>query len=242
METIMTFPCTTSINCDSILSFCVGDNKYIRLNNEYTYSVTHNKFINAPDFIPGQCIRGINNKIPTHTCIVGNKFLTPNLNVYNDDLSLYTTLDGSMLRMKTDDYILSYDNNTKKTHIYSVDFEYITTLDGQLECIEQHNIIYKNERNQFLYNIKTEATMLLEHQTILIDDLVITHGPKTALTINKLKKNNNECSICMVILTEKHALVPCGHTNICSECYANLDDHRCPICRTNIANRIKLYL
>lgn len=48
--------------------------------------------------------------------------------------------------------------------------------------------------------------------------------------------------VCVVCLTEKRntALVPCGHVCVCFDCAANL--RACPLCRTPIQYRQKLFL
>lgn len=56
--------------------------------------------------------------------------------------------------------------------------------------------------------------------------------------------NPNEelvCIYCMDELTETFALVPCGHTNLCTKCYTDQNLKHCPICRKDINMRIKIY-
>ena len=54
----------------------------------------------------------------------------------------------------------------------------------------------------------------------------------------------NECVVCHDYLESKNAIVPCGHTNLCNDCYININkkDNTCPTCRTPISNFMKLYM
>jgi C3HC4-type zinc finger (RING finger) protein/collagen triple helix repeat protein len=53
-----------------------------------------------------------------------------------------------------------------------------------------------------------------------------------------------ECVICMhdIQYDKRDALIPCGHTTICSDCIIKLTGQKCPICRTEIEGSITIYL
>ncbi len=61
--------------------------------------------------------------------------------------------------------------------------------------------------------------------------------PIIPVTSNEIQ---SECIICLHSNNDKYALVPCGHTNICSNC---LNDNiiKCPTCHTTIITKIKLF-
>jgi Na+-transporting NADH:ubiquinone oxidoreductase subunit NqrC len=59
---------------------------------------------------------------------------------------------------------------------------------------------------------------------------------------SKIENRNDECSICMLDIKHKIAMVPCGHTRICEECIGKLDRKNCPFCESKIDNYIKIYL
>lgn len=55
------------------------------------------------------------------------------------------------------------------------------------------------------------------------------------------KNDNKACSVCLDDIDEVYALVPCGHTNICTSCYDNKKLSQCPVCRKDLNMRIKIY-
>ena len=66
---------------------------------------------------------------------------------------------------------------------------------------------------------------------------------KNEIDIKSIVNPNEElvCIYCMDELTETFALVPCGHTNLCTKCYTDQNLKHCPICRKDINMRIKIY-
>lgn len=52
--------------------------------------------------------------------------------------------------------------------------------------------------------------------------------------------NFNKCCVCYNQLEVKKVIVPCGHTNLCDNCYKKINE--CPICKTPIQNFIRLYM
>lgn len=77
-----------------------------------------------------------------------------------------------------------------------------------------------------------------EHGATFIDIAnknIITYGKKEP-------KPGKDCVICFTDLTKtaKYCITSCGHSSFC-ECINSLQDKKCPICRKNIDNIIKLY-
>lgn len=50
----------------------------------------------------------------------------------------------------------------------------------------------------------------------------------------------HECVVCFEDIEEKYAFVPCGHTSVCSTCSPRLN--QCPECRSEIKQRIKIFI
>ncbi len=53
--------------------------------------------------------------------------------------------------------------------------------------------------------------------------------------------NTEECLICVTPCKQKYALVPCGHTQMCINCYNKLQQKKCPLCNNQINSIIKIY-
>ena len=48
-----------------------------------------------------------------------------------------------------------------------------------------------------------------------------------------------ECRLCLEVSTDNHALVPCGHYNLCESCVGRVQV--CPFCRDDFTSRLKLH-
>ena len=74
------------------------------------------------------------------------------------------------------------------------------------------------------------------HEEIV--ETVDQHGfPRMQLRKNVFSET--ECAICTRELAERYVTVPCGHINTCKECLTNMK--KCPICRQDITNVIKIH-
>ena len=50
------------------------------------------------------------------------------------------------------------------------------------------------------------------------------------------------CSICFEPRTQTYLLTPCGHATFCENCATHFcDDKKCPICRTVVTGKIKVF-
>lgn len=56
--------------------------------------------------------------------------------------------------------------------------------------------------------------------------------------INNKNDNKDLCVVCLLSIDEKHVIIPCGHTQICSDCIQRIT--LCPICKINITSTLKL--
>ena len=49
-----------------------------------------------------------------------------------------------------------------------------------------------------------------------------------------------ECAVCFAALSDRFAMVPCGHTELCAACLQTAQD--CPICRQRKAGTLRVFL
>ena len=70
----------------------------------------------------------------------------------------------------------------------------------------------------------------------------ITEEPNDTNIISNIEnKNIKECCICITQYKQKYVLIPCGHTQVCFNCYNKLQQKKCPLCNKQIKNIIKMY-
>ena len=144
--------------------------------------------------------------------------------------------------------------------LFNLHFKHLTTINKQIMFID--NSQYKNnflvffddkittklDGKYFLYDAEENVYMKIDDAQFNLDNCVIFSSTyntyNTYNTPNKLnvfsEKNCLDCSICLDTITEIHALVPCGHTSLCTKCFKQ-NVIKCPICRKNIEKRIKIY-
>ena len=62
--------------------------------------------------------------------------------------------------------------------------------------------------------------------------------------LNRFKKYRKRvnCCVCLLKIPRLSSLVPCGHCNMCDNCFSKLKQKLCPICRQKILKRIRIYL
>lgn len=136
--------------------------------------------------------------------------------------------------------------------LFNHNFKHINTINKQIMFID--NSQYKNNflvlfddkiatklnGKYFLYDAEENTYLKIDDTQFNLDNCMIFSS-----TYNKLnvfaEKETIDCSICFDIITEYHALVPCGHMSLCTSCYKQQNVIKCPICRKNIEQRIKIY-
>jgi len=76
-----------------------------------------------------------------------------------------------------------------------------------------------------------------------IPPIIISNQPVENVNESMIDSKNNtvECCICFEALTNKIALVPCGHTTFCSECIDKLREKKCPICMQRYRSVISIF-
>ncbi len=95
-------------------------------------------------------------------------------------------------------------------------------------------------------NTNTNANLSKNTQTIITkyneNNENSENNTNTNTNLSENNENTTECCICMTQYKQKCALTPCGHTQMCFDCYNKLQKKKCPLCNTQINSIIKLYL
>ena len=130
--------------------------------------------------------------------------------------------------------------------IYDGDFKLINKL-LNIYCNDQKTGINKN------YIVLTNPQYLqvydfINNKIVFEDTVCFTfkrwhnnllfHSNNSHIKVHEII-NKDGCSICFEDIKEKYACVPCGHTTTCLNCLKDLTN--CPICRTNIESKLKLF-
>jgi hypothetical protein len=121
----------------------------------------------------------------------------------------------------------------------SIEFNISGTYDFTKLCVQatkQHTGKYNN---QIFYNLALDLSLLedFRHVTLKASDphVYLEHSTKN-------KKEAKESCLCVVCYEQKldMLLQPCNHACCCALCAALVQ--KCPVCRSPITNRIKIYL
>lgn len=123
--------------------------------------------------------------------------------------------------------------------------EFINMLFGiNHEIIFKHGYLFTDN-----ISITTDNIRKLWNIQDIINKIQTDYFLKPIIRENSIKQKDVkkdeieliECVICIEKTDELYALVPCGHTNICTSCYDNQKLSQCPVCRKDISMRIKIY-
>ena len=96
--------------------------------------------------------------------------------------------------------------------------EYLIEVSSTIGKQPSKDLIECNLENEFLDQISDEDENVIEHR--------------------------QQCVVCLRIRQETHVLVPCGHGNLCSDCAIQImsaDIKRCPTCRSEIIQSVRLF-
>lgn len=184
---------------------------------------------------------------------------------YMEDKSIII-YDIDMKKVKTEKYehnvfgvcfwdnyfnVTIYDKKSyRESIIYNLNFNLILKLNisGDINKIVAYDNdligIYQthtnNEKKYYIYDLKKDKEYPVNGSLVKIKNGIIhTIDNIGSIILQKIKID--ECHICFNELNENFALVPCGHTNVCSKCYGNNSLKKCPICDKEISMRIKIY-
>lgn len=129
---------------------------------------------------------------------------------------------------------------------------------GSIRCVcNIHNdiVIVKkryddktNDKYDNYYNIKTRNFVGEGLFISTIDNFIVEYSEEDKCIImkeiikelNVIEDQNDICKICYEHLTKRIAIIPCGHTCICKKCSELINV--CPICRTEKAGTVELFL
>ncbi len=105
--------------------------------------------------------------------------------------------------------------------------------------ILRNNILQNNtfELGQLLNN--TLSYKIIPKQNNENNTNYITNNENNTnyVTNNTNNENNSNilCSVCLTYIQQKYALFPCGHTQLCKDCYKQLlIPKKCPLCQSKI--------
>ena len=94
------------------------------------------------------------------------------------------------------------------------------------------------------------SNKISEMPSKLANKLLVERTPKVPIferqrRLQAMKNPNYEeptCSICFEPRTQTYLLTPCGHATFCENCANHFcNDKRCPICRTVVTGKIKVF-
>ena len=133
-----------------------------------------------------------------------------------------------------EDYRIKIKNNLDKINVF---LDFVTKLNNipsdHYKLLKESIDILIDDTNESekLNEIKTKYTTSKANYMKYLNEL---------LHINSINIGN-KCSICLTNIVSNY-YNPCGHT-ICEQCdhFDNEENHRCPICRSNIIERRKLF-
>jgi hypothetical protein len=105
---------------------------------------------------------------------------------------------------------------------------------AQREAAEMSDVLRVAAESEAAEAAAAAAEVLHVEATALTDSLVVPSDPS-----QPTKATDAMCAVCLAA-TVTHVLVPCGHACFCTECVEQLPN-QCPICRANIALKVRLY-
>jgi len=179
-----------------------------------------------------------NNKLNIYDCHTLKLIKT--LTTKNEITCIRTSKNGLILE---DSVINNHGSGFQSNDIYNWNLEFIKSISMQIMFSENDFVIaFKTWDENYFYNIKKDTFTKIDGSVIdLKDGIIHVYTKQNEIKLLKQKADDIECSICLNNLTETFALVPCGHTNLCTKCYTDQNLKHCPICRKDINMRIKIY-
>ncbi len=160
-----------------------------------------------------------------------------------------------MLKVGTKIIFININNNT--TIIKTWDYKNINIQSIILDNYISINMINNNTTwNCILYDyqnneevINKEGFIINKNDDVssnywLQDESIIIIQNKDEREILKLRDvdelpDEQKCVVCFQMTDRKSALVPCGHTQFCSNCISKFTS--CPVCRADVSTYIKIF-
>lgn len=87
--------------------------------------------------------------------------------------------------------------------------------------------------------LSTQLVRILTLDRGILNDPDIFSDQVSQLDENEKADPSNLCKICFS-KKANIALIPCGHSNFCKDCVMKFDTE-CPVCRTPISGKIKIF-
>jgi hypothetical protein len=164
------------------------------------------------------------------------------LKILDKQLNLKTTLAADKFYYFDDECFAVYAKANNTCSFYDANIKLLS------ECIGEIGTIYQSVckmGSMELFNYRTgEKGNLVVVKRYFNQELCaeITSDKTTRFIIRPVVFSETECAVCMAHLKERWCSVPCGHTNTCGPCLANMFETKksCCICRKPITNIVKL--
>ena len=159
---------------------------------------------------------------------------------YNCPICLTTTdLNSTNMCNKCDDYICNDCSNTVINNDECLNNNCRFCREGL--CRYSYNECVCNScYNEYDYNSDNISYDNSEDENSNDENNKINLKIRCTSPCNEASNKDNECNICY-IYEKKYACVPCGHRCMCGNCANKIND-RCPICKEQIKDIIKIYL
>jgi len=230
--------------------------------NEIQNKIITFQYDRLEEIYDGICSKSNNNKV----LYIDEKKLLDDLDHTNDDTTRqYSNLDLLTLHKK---YRIAYPNTTQKERIAeSLYIRNLLIITGIQRILvqQQHNLMAYLYELRISERFNQRKTKLIENASTIdlpkiksLDRLIMCNTSnipdqkkkkkkrskkkKSVNPINIPKQDKNDCCICFSPIEQKISLIPCGHTTVCSHCVENSCGKKCPICREEIVQYIKIYL
>jgi hypothetical protein len=139
---------------------------------------------------------------------------------------------------------LDSNNSNPLTSFYDNDLKLLTERVGSVTG-RNGSVVVMNNRFFDIKNLIESITYTIKKYDL--EELCADINPITGAITYKLRRiifSENECAICMMPLTVRWCVVPCGHTNICGPCLNELVKNKkpCSICRAVIKTTVELHV
>ena len=140
----------------------------------------------------------------------------------------------------------SFDTVVNILHFENVNFSFDLCINGDLTSVSGFSTtkfaLYGNDIVNIckLYSQKKSVRKIKKTKQINMIPQIL-NNVNTSNSITK-KKERKTCIVCYDA-KNTHLCVPCGHQCFCKDCSKQINElgNKCPICRANVSQIIKVY-
>lgn len=158
-----------------------------------------------------------------------------------------TTYDNGYINNVVDVRSVYDINYIKLNETHSLYFDTLPKGNIILKYTVPEDSVTTNSDHQT--SVLTDCTNSIEFQEITnqldkidpCNKIIIYSGTDTNVKIEP-NTTQSECHICCNIIIDRYVMYPCGHSGFCVNCSSMIHkDGKCPICRQDILDAIKIY-